>query len=101
MSYPVLTIGAILAMAVFLVVLPTARGMLRRYRGLKALHCPGTGEPAGVVIDAHHAALTAAFRGDPDLRVHLCSNWPERAACHQDCLHESANRTELYTGARS
>lgn len=101
MSYPVLTIGAILAMAVILVLLPTAAVMLRRYRGLKALRCPETGEPAGVVIDAHHAALTAALRGEPDLRVQLCSNWPECASCHQDCLREPANRAELYASPRS
>jgi hypothetical protein len=88
-------------MAMILVILPTAADMLRRYRGLKALRCPGTGKAAGVVIDAHHAARTAALRGEPDLRVQLCSNWPERATCHRECLLEPANRAELYTSPQS
>jgi hypothetical protein len=97
MFYPVLTIGAMLVMAVLLMIGPTATEMRRRYRGLKVLRCPGTGAPAGVVIDAHHAVCTAALRGEPALRVRLCSNWPARAACHQECLRAPANRAELLT----
>jgi hypothetical protein len=102
MQYPVLVIGAILALTA-LVMWFIAQETLRRYRGLKALRCPETGEPVGVSIDARHAALTAALRapGEPALRVQQCSNWPERAACNQGCLRDPANQPELYASPRA
>jgi hypothetical protein len=98
MQHPVLVIVSILALTA-LVMWVIAHDMLHRYRRLKALRCPETGVPVGVIIDARHAALTAVLRapGDPELRVQQCSNWPERAACNQACLRDPANQRELYT----
>jgi hypothetical protein len=102
MQHPVLVIATILALTA-LVMWLIASETLRRYRRLKALRCPETGVPVGVIVDARHAALTAALRapGDPALRVQQCSNWPERAACNQDCLRDPANQRELYAGPRA
>ena len=58
-----------------------------RYRGARAIVCPENCEPAGVSVDAGHAALTA-FAGRPDLRLSSCSRWPERAGCGQQCLSQ-------------
>jgi hypothetical protein len=56
-----------------------------RYRGARAIVCPENCNPAGVSVDAGHAALTA-FGGSPDLRLSSCSLGPERAVCGQQCL---------------
>jgi hypothetical protein len=102
MQNPVLVIIAILAVAVFYVLLPIVKHTVRRYRGLKALRCPETGESVGVIIDAEHAALSAALRapGEPELLVKHCSHWPERALCNQECLRDPANQAELYASPR-
>lgn len=56
-----------------------------RYRGHRLVICPESQRPAGVVVDAVHAAATAAA-GNPELRLIGCSRWPERAACGQECM---------------
>jgi hypothetical protein len=101
MQHPVLAIVSILALTALLMWL-IAHEALRRYRALKALRCPETGGAVGVIIDAHHAAFTAALMapGEPKLRVQQCSNWPERAACGQDCLRDPENQSELYASPR-
>jgi hypothetical protein len=101
MQHPVLVLTTIIGLTAVMMWL-IAQETLRRYRDLKALRCPETAGPAGVVIDARHAAFTAALGapGKPVLRVQQCSNWPERAACMQDCLRESVNQPELYGSLR-
>jgi hypothetical protein len=61
----------------------------RKYRGKRVVECPETQAPAGVEVDAGHAALTAVL-GKPDLRLKECSRWPERQNCGQDCLAQIA-----------
>lgn len=56
-----------------------------RYRGRRVIECPENMRPAGVTVDASHAALTAIGAG-PRLRLSSCSRWPERAGCGQECL---------------
>src|SRR4051812_32154834 len=58
-----------------------------RYRGMRVITCPENFRPAGVQVDASHAAATAWGRS-PDLRLASCSRWPERAGCGQQCLAE-------------
>jgi hypothetical protein len=58
---------------------------LIRFRGRRAVVCPETGSTAFIRIDALHAAVSSAI-GDPELQVRDCSRWPERKACHQECL---------------
>jgi hypothetical protein len=58
-----------------------------KYRGQRVIQCPENRRPAGVVVDASHAAFTALGKG-PDLRLSQCSRWPERAGCGQECLSQ-------------
>lgn len=61
-----------------------------QYRGERLITCPENLRPAGVRLDARHAAVTSF--GTPDLRLSACSRWPERAGCGQECvsqIHES------------
>ena len=58
-----------------------------KYRGQRVITCPETKRPAGVVVDAAHAAATV-FGKAPELRLSECSRWPERAGCGQECLSE-------------
>jgi hypothetical protein len=57
------------------------------FRGQRVVTCPETLQPAGVEVDATHAALTA-YRGRLDLRLRTCSRWPERESCGQECLRQ-------------
>jgi hypothetical protein len=59
------------------------------YRGRAVVSCPENHQPAGVSIDAAHAATTA-LGGNPSLRLSACSRWPERAGCGQECLQQLA-----------
>src|ERR1035437_4248807 len=58
-----------------------------KYRGQRAITCPETKRPAGVVVDAAHAAATV-FGKAPELRLSECSRWPEKAGCGQECLSQ-------------
>jgi hypothetical protein len=58
-----------------------------KYRGKRVVTCPETMRPAGVVVDAAHAAATV-FGKAPELRLSECSRWPEKAGCGQECLSE-------------
>jgi hypothetical protein len=65
--------------------------LLAKYRGKRVITCPETQQPAGVTLDARHAALSGLV-SHPGLRLSDCSRWPERAGCGQECLaqiHES------------
>lgn len=55
------------------------------YRGRRVVKCPENLRPAGVTVDAGHAAFTA-LGGHPALRLSECSRWPERADCGRACL---------------
>jgi hypothetical protein len=58
-----------------------------KYRGQRVITCPENHRPAGVVLDAAHAAATG-FGKAPELRLSECSRWPEKAGCGQECLSE-------------
>jgi hypothetical protein len=58
-----------------------------KYRGDRVVSCPENHRPAGVRLDAPRAAATS-FGGTPELRLHTCSRWPEKAGCGQECLRE-------------
>jgi hypothetical protein len=80
--------------AVFLaIVLARLALAWRRYRGQRVISCPETRQPAGVLVDAGHAAVTA-LGGAPELRLSSCSRWPERAGCGQACLSQIAAAPE-------
>jgi hypothetical protein len=64
---------------------PAMAGNYLKYRGKRVIICPETRKPAGVVVQAAHAALTSAGSA-PELRLKSCSRWPERQDCGQECL---------------
>ncbi len=83
--------AVILAIALVFVALVASRQARAwfRYRGARVVTCPETRKPAGVEVDARHAAGSALL-GAPQLRLSSCSRWPERAGCGQPCLSEIA-----------
>jgi hypothetical protein len=79
-----ITLGIVAAIAVARVV-----WVWRKFRGRRLIHCPENREPAGVVVDAGHAAATGLV-STPELRLATCSRWPERSHCGQECLSQIA-----------
>jgi len=61
----------------------------RKTRGAHAVTCPGIGEPAVLNLDQWYAVRMHA-RGDAELRVLGCSQWPERGDCARQCLAQIA-----------
>ena len=83
---PVMLLVSILALAAILVLLRLGSGWIK-YRGKRVIQCPENQRPAGVVVDAAHAAWTG-FGKAPELRLSQCSRWPEKAGCGQECLRQ-------------
>src|SRR5689334_7292899 len=75
----------ILAFAVLYWIVRQMVGSFMKFRGKRVITCPETRKPAGVEVDAAHAALSSAI-GDLDLRLRSCSRWPDRQDCGQECL---------------
>lgn len=63
------------------------------FRGRRLIICPESHRPAAVELDAGRAAR-ASLAGRPDLRLHDCSRWPERAGCGQECLAQIESAPE-------
>jgi hypothetical protein len=49
--------------------------------------CPENRRPAGVDLEAWHAAWTGLGKA-PDFQLASCTRWPERAGCGQECLSQ-------------
>jgi hypothetical protein len=58
-----------------------------RFRGRRVITCPENQRPAGIVVDAGHAAATGLLK-HPELRLSTCTRWPERRECGQKCLSQ-------------
>ena len=88
-NMPNLAVVLIIAVAVILGSIAAWRlaSAWLKYRGRMAITCPENQKPAGVSVDARHAAATAVG-GIPALRLSDCSRWPERAGCGQQCLSQ-------------
>jgi hypothetical protein len=82
------------ALIVFLPAL-WGRETYNTYSAPRAVTCPETHRPAGVTIDARHAAATG-LRGRPEFRLSDCTRWPARIRCGQECLAEALHN-EPYT----
>jgi hypothetical protein len=80
-------------LALFLWRAAVALKWYRRFRSPAVVTCPETKHPAGVEVDAVHAALTAA-EGRLELRLAECSRWAERGPCGQPCLEQIAQAPE-------
>ncbi len=64
-----------------------------KYRGRRVITCPENRTPAGITVNARHAAATALGKA-PELRLSACSRWPEKAGCGQECLAQIAASPE-------
>ena len=81
----ILIIGSVV---LSMVLRPVVRSYLK-FRGKRVITCPETRKPAGVEVDAAHAAIASAS-GVRELRLKSCSRWPERQDCGQECLLQVA-----------
>ncbi len=83
--------------------LPMAWGVVRIYRSLRGawiVACPETHEAAVVHIDAWRAA---SARGRPAIGIQLsmCSRWPARQGCGQECVSQIADSPRGCTARRA
>jgi hypothetical protein len=58
-----------------------------KWRGARLITCPENQQPAGVRVDAWHAAFHVA----PGVRLNDCSRWPDKKDCGQECLRQIEN----------
>jgi len=80
-------LAAIAAIGVIYVLLPVALSVFAEFREPKQVTCPESSEPARVLVDARHAAVTSAV-GLRTLRLRGCSRWPHRGGCDRSCLSQ-------------
>jgi hypothetical protein len=93
--------GLIMPVSWIVIALAAAAGLLAarmgwigwRLRGRRVVTCPENQKPAGVVVDAGHAAASGLLR-PPELRLTTCSRWPERRDCGQQCLSQIESSPE-------
>jgi hypothetical protein len=81
---PWIVLPAIVAVALFYVLLPVALTTYSRYRQLRFFRCPETREETWVLFDAGRAMLSSCF-GRPRLLVRSCALWPLGAECARAC----------------
>ncbi len=84
---PVYLVIAIVAVVLLGLALALAARTWLHMRGSRVVTCPESNAPAGVEVDAGHAAVTGIYKA-PDLRLQSCSRWPERQDCGQECLRQ-------------
>lgn len=57
----------------------------RRYRGKMLITCPENKCPAAVEVAAGSAAVETVLH-KPHLHLSMCTRWPEKEGCGQECL---------------
>jgi hypothetical protein len=85
-----MTVGLLIgigAAAIVLFVASRVFGAWVKFRGARVIACPENHRPAGVLVDASHAAATA-LGSSPQLRLSSCTRWPEKQNCGQECLRQ-------------
>jgi len=80
-------LAAIAVIGVIYVLTPVALSVFSEFRDPKQVICPQNNEPARVLVDARHAAMTSAV-GMRTLRLRDCSRWPHQGACDRRCLSQ-------------
>ena len=95
MAVPFLVVAAVVVLAS--IVAWRLLGAWWKYKGRRVVTCPENERPAGVTVDARHAAATGLAK-PPQLRLESCSRWPEKAGCGQQCLSqiEASPKTAWY-----
>lgn len=86
MTDPWLVIAGIVALALGYVLVPVMSDTFARFRRARHISCPEMDMGAEIRLDAPRAALTAAVRHRPQVRIRSCSLWAWRTACRQACL---------------
>jgi hypothetical protein len=89
MDATVLTMLAIVGIALVYGVAPIMVETYRRFRRPLVVRCPETGKNVEIDVYAGRAAATAV-PGPPELHVHHCPLWPERKGCAEHCLEQLA-----------
>ena len=92
MSTPVFVVITAAISLIAIVLVRQVRAWVK-FRGQRVIECPDNRQPAGVVVDAGHAASTGIL-GAPELRLSSCSRWPEKTGCGQMCLSQIATAPE-------
>jgi hypothetical protein len=87
------TVAGFFFLALLIPVSWSLRAVWRKTRGSHAVTCPGIGEPAVLHLDQWYAVRMHA-RGDAELRVKGCSQWPEQSGCARRCLAQIATTQE-------
>ena len=85
MNTPLITIAAIITLAVLFVLVPVVIHTFQAYRKKRVLRCPDSDRLAEGDIDASRAAVSSAF-GRTLLKVKNCTLWPKRKGCAESCL---------------
>lgn len=99
MDHPYLVIAAITGLAALYVAFPVIVNTFMTYRKSRRVICPLDSKPATISINARAAAL-ASVVGKVNVRVCVCSSWPERAGCTQGCVMKYLRReTRATVGA--
>ena len=76
----------VILVAVVIVLVRAVKSYMK-WRGTRVIICPESRQPAGVEVDAGHAALLAPINAGA-FRLKDCGRWPERSDCGQECLHD-------------
>lgn len=96
MSPVSMTLVAIVAVGVLLVIVPVVMDTYFRFREKRTVGCPRTGLAAEVQVDPWHAAVTS-IPGPPRMHVAGCTLWPTHERCGQECV-AARGRTGARTG---
>ncbi|MFH1574903.1 MAG: hypothetical protein ABIG68_13030 [Acidobacteriota bacterium] len=81
-------VAAVVAVAALYAILTPLIRAFVRYRGARVVTCPENQKPAGVEVNAAHAALSK------ELRLKECSRWPDKQDCGQECLRQIESAPE-------
>ena len=83
--WPAFTVLAYFGLALVLPVSWALGRVWLRTRHPRQVTCPRLSAPAWVQLDCRYAVRMHA-RGDNELRIIECSNWPNQSGCRQECL---------------
>ena len=79
-----------LGFLVLALAIPLALSLVPVWRGARPariVKCPEASKSVTVRLDPWYA-VTMHARGNPELRLQDCTEWPQRAGCDQGCLRQ-------------
>jgi hypothetical protein len=88
MNAPLITVAAIIALALLYVLLPVCTDAYRRFSRKRVVTCPENKQLAEIQLDAPYAARLALVGGQ-GVRLKGCTRWPaSRESCAANCLSQ-------------